>query len=223
MSLIPDIKCARCGRTYPGVRSRCPYCGARRATRGKHAEENDNTRGKMLIGLLLVVILVVAVIILAITSSGVKDDKKPDKNNDKETTTNTDTDPETTDPAAPDAEPSSPVEPTHPEVTPAEPAPVVPAVTEDEAKITKVEITVWGNTIDDITMVIGEELDLDWSVSPDDVDTEDLKVKWESSDSSLVEITDDGVITAIAETDDPASISVTVGGKTATCIIRIHS
>jgi len=60
MSLVSEIKCARCDRKYSGVRSRCPYCGARRIGRGKYTEDADNTKGKMLISILIMSALVVA-------------------------------------------------------------------------------------------------------------------------------------------------------------------
>ena len=60
MSIIAEVKCARCDRKYSGVRSRCPYCGARRIGRGKYSEEADDSRGKMLIGILIMAVLVVA-------------------------------------------------------------------------------------------------------------------------------------------------------------------
>ena len=60
MSLVSEIKCARCDRKYSGVRSRCPYCGARRIDRGKYTEDSDNAKGKMLISILILGCLVVA-------------------------------------------------------------------------------------------------------------------------------------------------------------------
>ena len=68
MSLVSEIKCARCDRKYSGVRSRCPYCGARRIGRGKYTEDADNTKGKMLISILIMSCLVVAAGILLFTT-----------------------------------------------------------------------------------------------------------------------------------------------------------
>ena len=64
MSILSEVKCARCDRKYSGVRSRCPYCGARRIGSGKYSEEGDNSRGKMMIGVLIMSVLVVAAGIL---------------------------------------------------------------------------------------------------------------------------------------------------------------
>ena len=32
MSLIPEVKCRRCGETFSSLRSRCPNCGTRRVS-----------------------------------------------------------------------------------------------------------------------------------------------------------------------------------------------
>ena len=68
MSLVNEIKCARCDRKYSGVRSRCPYCGARRIGRGKYTEGADNAKGKMLISILILGCLVVAAGVLLFTT-----------------------------------------------------------------------------------------------------------------------------------------------------------
>jgi len=68
MSIINEIKCARCDRKYSGVRSRCPYCGARRIGRGKYTEDSDNAKGKMLISILIMAVFTVAAGILLFTT-----------------------------------------------------------------------------------------------------------------------------------------------------------
>jgi len=68
MSIVNEIKCARCDRKYSGVRSRCPYCGARRIGRGKYSEDSDNARGKMLISVLIMAVFTVAAGVLLFTS-----------------------------------------------------------------------------------------------------------------------------------------------------------
>jgi hypothetical protein len=68
MGLFSDVKCGRCDRRYSGLRARCPYCGARRGKRGKHARDNDNSRGRIVIGLILFVVLLVAVVVVVATN-----------------------------------------------------------------------------------------------------------------------------------------------------------
>jgi len=68
MAIVNEIKCARCDRKYSGVRSRCPYCGARRIGRGKYSEGSDNARGKMMISVLIMAVFTVAAGILLFTT-----------------------------------------------------------------------------------------------------------------------------------------------------------
>ena len=68
MGIISEVKCGRCDRRYSGLRARCPYCGARRGKRGKHARDKDNSTGRVVIGLILVVVLIVAVVAVIATS-----------------------------------------------------------------------------------------------------------------------------------------------------------
>ncbi len=69
MSLIPQVKCGRCDRTYSGLRSRCPYCGAHRHKKGKRVSDGDNATWKLIIGILLIVVLIAAVIVILVTGS----------------------------------------------------------------------------------------------------------------------------------------------------------
>ncbi len=68
MSLIPEVKCSRCDRMYPGLRARCPYCGARRSEKGKRAAD-ESSLWKMIIGIALLAILLIAIIVLIATSA----------------------------------------------------------------------------------------------------------------------------------------------------------
>ena len=68
MAIVNEIKCARCDRKYSGVRSRCPYCGARRIGRGKYSENSDNAKGKMLISVLIMAAFTVAAGVLLFTA-----------------------------------------------------------------------------------------------------------------------------------------------------------
>ena len=70
MSMIPEVKCRRCGESFSSMRSRCPNCGTRRAAqsgrtpgptpgnvKGTAAYERaeTNTKWQMIFGLILVV------------------------------------------------------------------------------------------------------------------------------------------------------------------------
>lgn len=72
MGLFTEVKCGRCDRRYSGLRARCPYCGARRGKRGKHAKDYDNSKGRLIIGLILITVLIVAAIVVVATSMSKK-------------------------------------------------------------------------------------------------------------------------------------------------------
>lgn len=95
MSLIPNTTCRRCHRQYPSFRSRCPYCGTKKAKEVRSAvPETDSavpgTRAsksaaesmnlQMLIGGVLLVALLVATITMVSVNVGseVKDKKLVD-------------------------------------------------------------------------------------------------------------------------------------------------
>ena len=82
MSMIPEVKCRRCGETFSSMRSRCPNCGTRRVTqsgrtpgttpgtvRGTASYERaeTNTKWQMIFGLILVVAVILAVIVMVST------------------------------------------------------------------------------------------------------------------------------------------------------------
>jgi len=68
VAIVNEIKCARCDRKYSGVRSRCPYCGARRIGRGKYSEDSENAKGKMLISVIIMAVFTVAAGVLLFTT-----------------------------------------------------------------------------------------------------------------------------------------------------------
>ena len=83
MSLIPEVKCRRCGESFSSVRNRCPNCGTRRvaqsgrvpgvtsgAVKGTAAYDKaaGNTKWQAIFGLILVVAVLIAVIVMVSTS-----------------------------------------------------------------------------------------------------------------------------------------------------------
>lgn len=83
MSLIPEVKCRRCGERFSSLRSRCPNCGTRRVTQSSrtpsatpgtvsgtasYERAASNTRWQMIFGLILVVAVILAVIVMVSTS-----------------------------------------------------------------------------------------------------------------------------------------------------------
>lgn len=83
MSMIPEVKCRRCGQSFSALRTRCPNCNTRRvmqsgrtpaATPGtvkgtaSYDRAETNTRWQLIFGLILVVAVILAVIVMVSTS-----------------------------------------------------------------------------------------------------------------------------------------------------------
>ena len=83
MSVIPEVKCRRCGASFSALRTRCPNCGIPRvsqsgrtpgATPGtvkgtpSYERAETNTMWQMIFGLILVVAVILAVIVMVSTS-----------------------------------------------------------------------------------------------------------------------------------------------------------
>lgn len=83
MSVIPQVKCRRCGESFSALRSRCPNCGTRRVTqsartpsptpstvKGTAAYERaeTNTKWQIIFGLILVAAVILAVIVMVTTT-----------------------------------------------------------------------------------------------------------------------------------------------------------
>ena len=83
MSVIPEVKCQRCGASFSALRTRCPNCGIPRvsqsgrtpgATPGtvkgtpSYERAETNTKWQMIFGLILVVAVILAVIVMVSTS-----------------------------------------------------------------------------------------------------------------------------------------------------------
>ncbi|NLA87527.1 MAG: hypothetical protein GX847_09690, partial [Clostridiales bacterium] len=201
MAVISEVKCGRCDRRYSGFRGRCPYCGARRSKRGKHADETENAKAKLIIGILLLVLLIAATMILILTSlpedSEVSDPSASPTETDSGGFLPDDSDvthiEDTT-------EPSPPETPTSPEIP--------------DVEIAEVIVTYTGKPIpdNDFTLKLGESLPLGFKTIPE---TTDKKATWRSSDENVFMVTSDGKVTGVGA--GKATLTVTVDGVTTTC------
>ena len=209
MALVNEIKCARCDRKYSGVRSRCPYCGARRIGRGKYSEDSDNARGKMLISVLIMAVFAVAAGVLLFTTPN--DADAGDSSGSPELST-------------PDDDIDS-LQGIHPEPTPEptptpEPEPVAPQ------EVSSLTITYDGNPRTDFAIKREEKVDVRVKVEPPGVDLNNFKIEWESSNEDqfqavpvLINGHQIGVdVTGIA-TSGQATLTVRVGDMEQTCIV----
>ncbi len=174
MSMIPEVKCRRCGESFSSMRSRCPNCGTRRVAqsgrtpgptpgnvKGTAAYERaeTNTKWQMIFGLILVIAVILAVIVMVSTSLSDADAQGETK---------------ATPPVITNSLPSMEVPPT---------APPTPT-----PNVEKVEI-VFGNRVmeTDFLMHLGDEpLTFQAMVYP--LTIQGLKVEWTCSDETVLEI-----------------------------------
>ena len=213
MGIISEVKCARCDRKYSGVRSRCPYCGARRIGRGKFSEEGDNSKGKMLIGVLIMSVLVVATGVLLFTTPAQGDG---DNTNINATQT----------PSIPDEEANSKTT-TSIDVPPSAPptisTPTSPALP-PEPEIRTVEIRYSGNLRTEFTVRIDEKVPLTVWYDPPGAEGEIL---WSTSNRSFFDVvaTDlegrRATVTGVGV--GTGTLTVSVGGVTAECTVRVRA
>ena len=211
MGIISEVKCGRCDRRYSGFRSRCPYCGARRNKRGKHADDDDNSRGKLIVGILLLLILIVAIVVLIVTSLGEKNAKP--KEDDKDTNIVDINDDEiTTVPGNETApKPSDTTIPPENEKKPEE-------QTNNDIQADSVTLMYAGYELEDLdfSMNVGDSLKLDCEIEPEDTG---LKPKWTSSNEDVFIVKSDGTVTAVGSGTE--TLTVSVGDISVDCIVRV--
>ena len=206
MGIISEVKCARCDRKYSGFRSRCPYCGARRGTRGKHAAENDNSKGKLLIGIIFLVVLIAVVLVLVISSGN----KHATPSQGPSASLSGDDDVTSVDGTSPS--PSTSPKASEPPAASPSPSP--------SPTVESIGIYYLGEEKEDVTLSVGEVIDFDYEISPEGA-VEEKNVKWASSNQDVFVVLQTGEVTALAASDGE-ELTVTAGGKTATCIIRVN-
>lgn len=176
MSLIPEVKCRRCGESFSSMRSRCPNCGTRRVSqsgrtpaatpgtvRGTEAYERAavNTKWQLIFGLILVVAVILAVIVMV--STGLNGADAPAA---KTTPT----------PAVQSAAPTPPPAPT--------PTPTPPP------NVEKISIRYYETIKEDFSIRVDEVVPLNALVTPTDISD---KVTWrvDSENEQYVQITVD--------------------------------
>ena len=223
MSIISEVKCARCDRKYSGVRSRCPYCGARRIGSGKYSEEGDNSKGKMIIGVLILAVLVIAAGVLLFTTPRDDDTEGPGVEiEDTETP-----------PDLPDEESNISVTGTGPPVVQS-PEPVEESPSPSPTPPRRIEsvVILFAKTPipdNDFSTDVGDKTPLTVRIEPAGVEF-DEEIIWESSDKSVFEVVKDNtdgtsaMVTSIGSgSARMATLTVTVGDIKAECIVRIRA
>jgi len=171
MAIVNEIKCARCDRKYSGVRSRCPYCGARRIGRGKYSDDSDNAKGKMLISVLIMAVFTVGAAIL-LFSTPTADAQDPVDTPSLGSSVEDDINslpPVTTDPT---------------------PTPTIETTPVIKLSVSSVTITYGGRVLPEFTLRQGELLrDVRVNIEPIEIiELYDLKIEWESSNEDQFQI-----------------------------------
>jgi len=200
MAIINAIKCARCDRKYSGVRSRCPFCGARRTGSGKQSNGSENINVKMLISIAILSVFTIAAGMLLLSTP---EEDKP------ELPVNT---PSLSNPEDDIHNEQSYVTPT-PTPSP-EPTPEVPA------EITSIEIRSEYGSTTDISLFPGERIALEVRVRPESVvEDNNMRIAWESSNTNVFEVVPvlhngrnwKSTISGIATEPATATLTVTIG------------
>jgi len=173
MGIVTEIKCARCDRKYSGVRSRCPYCGARRIGPGKYSgDDKDNAKGKMLISVLILAVFTVAAGILLFTTP--VDAEAQDPNNDPSISSPED-----------DIESELGL---HPEPTLAPTPTPDPEPPQIQMEVTSIRIMYDGRTITDFSQPRGRPIEMYVSLEPPGIE-DIVDIEWESTDTEIFEVT----------------------------------
>ena len=205
MAILTEVKCSRCDKRYSALRGRCPYCGARRSSKGKYSGDPDDMKGRTIVGVLILIALLAAVITLIIISVRSGDDKEVvDAGISSliiDDSTNTALIDDTPTPSP------SPVE-----VSFEPPPPAVQSVT----------ITYAGSTTVDFTEPVGTTLTLKAKILPADID---LVPEWSSSNPVIFEVVPEDTsglsvkVTMLSR--GRATLICTVGDKIAECVVRV--
>ena len=221
MSIIPEVKCHRCGASYSILRSRCPVCGTRRVSqssrtpdttpgtvRGTEAYEraNVNTRWQMIFCLILVVAVILAVIVMV--STGLTDSGTGTGMVSRPTPTL--------------YVPASAVPTVEPAPTPA-PTPT-PAVQSIEIRYTSDS-----KKRDDVSMAVGEQGEFNVYVTPTTINLKD--VEWYAGEEGYVKITPvsgegkEGhvILEGIAPTTLGVNIYARLYGVEVKMLVRVHN
>lgn len=211
MGLIKQVKCGRCDRQYSSLRSRCPYCGARKNRGGKRSAYSENNKWQLIAGIVILIAIIVTVVVLIVTSlnSGKKDNGKDNVKNSPNITAgegvNSVTNPPTTTPpATPSSDPNAGT--TDPSTTQS-PEPTTPAATVNSITLNREDFTL---------SKIGEQWQMQATLSPANPSVE---VTWKSNDESVCVINATGLVTAVNK--GTTTIVAIAGGKEAKCIVRV--
>jgi len=211
MSMIPEVKCRRCGETFSSMRSRCPNCGTRRVTqssrtpsttpgtvRGTASYERaeTNTKWQLIFGLILVVAVILAVIVMVTTSLEGMDNAQQSNI-------------QITPPVATAYVPEIESAPT--------PSPTPPPQVEG------IRVMFYTNELQsEFTMWVGDTLDLTAQVMP--LTLENAKVEWSSSNEDYMVVKSTGDLSCTVECvgDVAGGVDLTVSCGTFEKTLKVY-
>lgn len=185
MGIIPKVKCSRCEKSYSGLQSKCPYCGARRSKGGKFTmPEPGDPKWRLAVGVLLLVAVLCTVIGLVNINSGDRDE------NAKTSTSETSPSPSETDSAEVSPSPET-SDVTTTDVAESSPSPSTEALDSIESITIK---WLYYNGSNEMTIDAGFSIELTAEVYPT---TADVEVTWSSEDTSVCTVDENGKITGV--------------------------
>ncbi len=195
MGLFGEIKCRRCDRRYSAIRSRCPYCGARKKRAGKSDGDGDG-KGKIIIGIILLAIIIIAVAVLVYMSLSGKTFGKSS--------------PTPTPTAA--STPKTSATPSPKASTTPTPAPTPTQTPVPSAAVTSITLS-----RTDFTLAsIGETWVLYATLTPSNTTQ---TVKWTSDDPKIATVSTTGLVTAVGS--GTTKITAEAGSVKAECVVRV--
>ncbi|NLV50052.1 MAG: hypothetical protein GXY20_05095 [Clostridiales bacterium] len=201
MGLFKEVKCGRCDRRYPSIRSRCPFCGARKNRAAKQTGGGDNKPWQLIVGIIILLAVIIAVIVLVSSSLKNRDKKETDPTPSSQTGNDNIEDgiSEVETSPTPTAPPATPTPTPAPTPTP---TPTVNSITLNR---------------EDFTLsYIGEQFKMEATLSPA---ASGAEVTWYSEDETVAIVNSAGVVTAIDR--GKTNIVAMAGGATKSCIVRV--
>ena len=207
MAIIPRVKCSRCDRSYSGLQSKCPYCGARRSKGGKYGmPEDGDPKWRLAVGVILLVAVICTIIALVNLDTGSDNATADTKNTPTETTVS----PEPTTSGSADAKESA-----SPEVSPS------PGVSDEEETLETISsISVqWQffSGTSEMTINVGDGIPLTAVITPS---TADVEVTWTSDNTAVCTVDSKGNLKAVGT--GKANVIAEYNGVQGELVVRVN-
>ena len=208
---FPKVKCSRCDRSYPGLKNKCPHCGATRGRSGKRAADVSDSQVRMILRGLVLLTLVVTII----SAFAIDFDEDPQR-----TPASPATRPGASQPQGDEGENG---ENGPPDVIP---LPTPPPPTPTPIAVTSLDFN-WQFKVpggaNDITVPLGQSLQVWAETFP--VDAEVSEIRWATSNNTVVNHTidhnDHSRVELLARGRGTAIITVTVGEVSNELTVRV--